>query len=798
MGVSSIEYNHDERELEELLRSIDRPGDFCVHGRLYSPMPRLEVDSVGTVSFPVQAAQVQALIQAAQRAPYGRGPETVLDTSVRDCWQIDAGNIRLGGGGWKESFRSILERVAGGIGCPSDRLEARLYKLLIYEPGGFFAPHRDTEKTAGMVATLVISLPTDGVGGELVMRHKDRETVADMCVRDPSELAFAAFYADCTHETRPVLEGHRISLVYNLVLRGPGASGAPRQAPDYAPQAEAIAGLLSAWSRKEVAAAKIVWLLDHDYSEAGLSFDDFKGTDAAVARTLSNAAERADCALHAAIVHIEEHGSAEYPDYGGSNWGRYYEPDDDDDVDMGEVYEAHCWLDSWAAPDGTRPDFPKIPLLDEELLPRGALDDAEPDDRWVEEASGNAGVSVEHAYRLSALVLWPQSKTVQNLAAGEIEHAMDYVASELERGRQAPTASGQAGDLASQLIEAWPAPRPYQADPEAERCRKMLHLLRSVANETLTMRFLSAIVAPRYNGAENQDLIAVAEDIGPGGLREFLPRFVEANLPRHPASVLALALQLCETYAPQGSGPWRAALEEAARAAFQALPHALEPLLDEKEPAWRQPKPKVLSADAIRDLFQLGSRFRLEREVDAAVPLLTQHPQEASPDRALPRALAELSGRERDFGNTAAFGRLWRHASDCLLARSATPPQAPRDWLIDVQIDCGCEHCRKLQTFCSDRVQTTMRFAVVRDRREHLRTVIQRQGLDISYETERTGRPYKLICTKTRASYEQRLEQYSEDIAHMRLLAATAPGSEAAEAFPSDLQLLLAAISLAS
>ena len=573
MGVSSIEYNQNEHGLEELLRSIDRPGDFCVHGTLYSPLPRLEVDSVGTVAFPVQTAQVRALIQAAERAPYGRGPETVLDTSVRDCWQIDAGHIRLGGGGWKESFRSILQRVADGLGCPSDRLEARLYKLLIYEPGGFFAPHRDTETTAGMVATLVIALPTDGVGGELVIRHKDRETTADICARDPSELGFAAFYAGCTHETRPVLEGHRIALVYNLVLRGLGASGAACQAPDYAAQVEAVAGLLGAWSRKEQAGAKIGWLLDHDYSEAGLSFTDFKGTDASVARTLSNAAERSDCELHAAIVHIEEHGSAEYPDDGGTSWGRYYEPDEND-LEMGEVYESYCWLDSWAAPDGSRPDFPKIPLLDEELLPNGALDDAEPDDRWIEEASGNAGVSVEHAYRLAALVLWPQSKTVQNLAVGEIERAIDYVRSELERSRQAPTASGPAGDLASQLIEAWPAPRPYQREQEAKRCRKMLRLLHSVANESLTLRFLRTIVAPRYNGDENRDLVSVAEDIGPGGLQEFLPEFVEANLPRHPASVLALASRLCETYAPQGWGSWCAALEKAVRAAFRALPRA--------------------------------------------------------------------------------------------------------------------------------------------------------------------------------------------------------------------------------
>ncbi len=50
-------------------------------------------------------------------------------------------------------------------------------------------------------------------------------------------------------------------------------------------------------------------------------------------------------------------------------------------------------------------------------------------------------------------------------------------------------------------------------------------------------------------------------------------------------------------------------------------------------------------------------------------------------------------------------------------------------------------------------------------------------------ETERQGRPYTLVCVETRATWERRLEQYGEDIAAMRRMAAaagTVPGSEAA------------------
>jgi hypothetical protein len=45
------------------------------------------------------------------------------------------------------------------------------YKLLLYEAGDFFLPHRDTEKEPGMFATLVLQLPSTYTGGALVVRH---------------------------------------------------------------------------------------------------------------------------------------------------------------------------------------------------------------------------------------------------------------------------------------------------------------------------------------------------------------------------------------------------------------------------------------------------------------------------------------------------------------------------------------------------------------------------------------------------------------------------------------------------
>ena len=57
-------------------------------------------------------------------------------------------------------------------------MEARLYKLLVYEKGGFFLPHRDSEKDDGMVASLIVVLANPFEGGALVVRHA-HPTVAE-------------------------------------------------------------------------------------------------------------------------------------------------------------------------------------------------------------------------------------------------------------------------------------------------------------------------------------------------------------------------------------------------------------------------------------------------------------------------------------------------------------------------------------------------------------------------------------------------------------------------------------------
>ncbi len=293
------------------LRSVERPGDFCVGGIREIFMPTIDVDGVGRIAFPILPVQIERLVEIAEAAPYGRGEETVVDRAVRRTWQIDSAKVRIGGRHWEKTLAGLVADIARGLGV-SEPVAADFYKLLAYDTGSFFVDHRDTEKAPGMFATMVLVLPSTHSGGELVIKHLGREEVLDPRPEEPSEIGFAAFYADCVHEVRPVKTGCRLTLVYNLRFVGKRRS---LKAPDYRAEHGRVVQLLRSWASAEDEPDKLILPSEHAYTPAELSFSALKGADAGVGSVLVKAAAEADCDLHLALVSIEESGSAEHTGY---------------------------------------------------------------------------------------------------------------------------------------------------------------------------------------------------------------------------------------------------------------------------------------------------------------------------------------------------------------------------------------------------------------------------------------------------------------------------------------------------
>jgi hypothetical protein len=76
------------------LRSVERPGDFCVGGIREIFMPTIDVDGVGRIAFPLLSDQAARLVAIAEAAPHGRGEETVVDWSSSTICVLSARGAR--------------------------------------------------------------------------------------------------------------------------------------------------------------------------------------------------------------------------------------------------------------------------------------------------------------------------------------------------------------------------------------------------------------------------------------------------------------------------------------------------------------------------------------------------------------------------------------------------------------------------------------------------------------------------------------------------------------------------------
>ncbi len=171
---------------------------------------------------------------------------------------------------WQLFVREVVQSVKSEFGV-KQKVTADLYKLLVYEKGSFFVPHRDTEKAHRMFATLVICLPSKHKGGELIVSHAGQSHVVDFSGKTSNyELQYAAFYADCEHEVRPVTDGYRVCLVYNLSTGGRKTQPA---APEFSDSVESATKAITEIFEEDDERDMIILPLLHQYTEAGLAPD---------------------------------------------------------------------------------------------------------------------------------------------------------------------------------------------------------------------------------------------------------------------------------------------------------------------------------------------------------------------------------------------------------------------------------------------------------------------------------------------------------------------------------------------
>ena len=762
-----------DEHLLKALAGIDRPGDVFAAGDRAPAMPGLEVEGLGTVGLPLSKAQARALIRRCRQAPYGKGTQTLVDTDVRRVWEMDPARLELTNPKWEALIESILGEVKQHLGLEECKLSAHLYKLLLYEKGSFFLSHRDGERLDSMVATLIVALPAKHEGGELVVRHEGREhEIAFPGAASGLELSWAAFYADCPHEVRPLRGGYRLCLVYNVTL----ARSRRRKrlgAPSYGAVTARVAELLGAWMREAGETEKRVVTLEHGYTRGGLTIEKLKGADRARAEVLFEAAEQAGCIAHLALITLWQLGDVDhdYSDYSYRRrrwYGSRYDDDHDEDPggehQMGEIIDTSLTASQWSDRHGNARQFGEMPVDEDEVVTGDALDDGEPSEEEFEDYTGNAGLTLERWYHRAAIVIWPRERHFAVLCGAGTQAAiggLEAMVKGLRRGSKEQREATRRDGLqfAGAIIDGWKPPgTTWFGDSDAKVDRSLFSkLLCKLDDPGLMRRYLSEIL-PNDGSAElHREFAKLCRRHGLSGFEAELAQAIDAaseatmlrnaqllhllcRQPDHDRGGVAVCTRLCAS-----------AVAELER--FDGQP---------PKNAWelRKLDRTALLVTLVSAMLEIGTQRPLRKLIDHTLAHREHY-------ELTDTHLAAIFKLEPRLGTPSPPGKAIAHwLSACrreLRKRTARAPQAPTDYRRDAKLSCKCADCRALSRFLANPNERECRMPLNKDRRRHLHGIIESDRCDVTHVTERRGRPFTLVCTKTTASHERACKAFERD-----------------------------------
>ncbi|MFN0203750.1 MAG: 2OG-Fe(II) oxygenase [Bacteroidia bacterium] len=411
-------------DILEFIKNITSNGTYSAFGKKDFILPRLSIKGFGELALPITELQARELIKAAHKAPFGKGSQTILDENVRSAWEIDANDLTFKSAKWEKWLEELVKEAKIQLGVGNQEVSASLYKMLIYEKGSFFTWHKDSEKEKNMFATLSITLPSEHTGGELAVRFKGEERVIDSAeLTKEGDFAYAAFYADCDHEVRPLLSGYRICLVYNLLQSNLVAS---LSAETLAWQDDELSLMLGSWS-KELDDKIQGFLLDHQYTPENFSMENLKLRDKARAEALISAAKKVGLYVRLGLLTHYQMGALEI-DYSSKKRGYRYDDEYEDisDGTMGEVFDDDISVKNWA--DDGFPNFGEISLDEISLINPKEAEEDEPIEQAAEGYTGNAGMTIEYWYHHGCVFIWTEETHEELMTNLTLNRRLEWIA----------------------------------------------------------------------------------------------------------------------------------------------------------------------------------------------------------------------------------------------------------------------------------------------------------------------------------------------------------------------------------
>jgi len=769
--------NSSVERLATAIGQATRSAKFLVAGRLPVVDPGLYVEGLGCVPVPLKRGIAKVLIPTCRVASFGKGTETLVDTRVRKTFELDPQKFRLGDE-WNSAIAGAAQTVADPLGLPPERLEARLYKLLVYEKGGFFLPHRDSEKHDRMVASLIVVLPNPFEGGRLIVRHgATKQKLAFEEAAAGKAACFAAFYADCEHEVERVTYGVRIALAYNLVLKP--QPGKPSDAARPTAPADRLAEALGSWVTRQPA-RPLVFALDHRYTQRGLSADLLKGTDRQLADLVVSAAAKADCLVH--LAQVSRH-LLQFADDGSfnDNYARYsYRAPRRHAIEIGETYEDELSGTEWTNLSGQKQPWGTIAFDLSAIVSSVPIDDWKPTSEEFEGYTGNAGNTLDRWYHRSAIVVWHRDQHFEVVASSGAADSIPLFRSMTNKLAKTPKKQLEAArrdciHFARAIIAQWPRRSigygHFRRVEESPLNDFPKHLLMVHDWDTI-VAFLMKLVEQDQALPLKSFVLAACREFGWAAFAQEMKHLIAARTDGHGRPEIPLrdvewlSAFCCDPSADPDKSILAGGLCEIAVKGF-CEPRPQRPTYfshyDRREVS--------VAEKSLPLLLQALAASGRDKGLSQVIRFVRELPDEFSLDNCQVPTLKSLIPWSRQrFGSVHPQFKSWLDAVRGQLERAtAEAPTPPADWARPANVDCKCPYCAQLNAFLANPTHEVGRIPAREEMRRHLIDMIGRYQCDVEHALERKGSPYGLVLTKTTGSCDRAVKRFEED---RRLLSA--------------------------
>ncbi len=717
--------NTIKNDILNCLNPIKGSGKFVTTAVTDFIFPGLEITGVGEVAYPINETQAKTLIQAAHKAPFGKGTETIWDDTVRSAWEIDADKLTFNGQRWGDLIEKILQEIKPELGIEDYSISAQLYKMLIYEKGDFFLRHKDSEKEKGMFGTLIIGLPSKHTGGELVVSFDGKvETIRFAEDTANYKIPYTAFYADCDHELKPVSAGYRICLVYNLIQL---KAGEKMQAASLQAHVDKLVAILKEENNLQSTAPSIV-LLGHQYTPENFSVDALKLNDRHKAEILLRAARQAGYYTKMCLVTSYLSGQ---PASGGGYYDDDYDDDVDEDAEMEEVYDDWLRIEHWA--DEETPPLRNITFAEEDLITSFELNDGDPIEKEATGYMGNYGPDLMHWYHYGAVMLWPKNAHFQLL-------------------------SGQDNFNKLEWLNYYSGRYPLLDKKELAGVETLLSTIRLENDYSGGYPFYHAIVewvlnSRNFNffyGLELEPLQLLFKETYTANWVELAQAFPVENCEKLfdrvttnvDLDVLGQLLRIIKALSPTAT---------------------FHPLIGKQIAALPQyiSKPGItVNNEVLRNLFILEKQFpQNESWMNEMCETLTLNRTRTYIHKVLAPEILALKDK------TLFSRKIQSNVQEYLQQQANNKPQAPADWKRPVPETSSYKtQWAMLKAFLESPTEQVFEYRKNQNERTELENAIRNVEIDLKTETIKKGSPHTLRITKTQAAYQKELKHWHEDV----------------------------------